>query len=453
MFKWFNASITRKVSSLSFVLLSFLFVVILYSVLKLQKINYEMREVAQIDVPLSDVISQIELIQLKQHLLMETIRQQKQALFDHPSLKKKALLGFNDYNRSLSEQLVKAMQVIQNGLKRGGVRIQVADHQTLIKQIRSLHIEREAFDHLVNQFFLHGDTDFSLHWSNIEKHCKKLDTQSGMLLKNIDQLTLKASLYTERQEQELMIVNAILGIAALFIGTYLTLYIVQSVRSRVGSIRWKIESLHRTLGEDSDEVGANSYQDLDEFSVLEADLNILTNRLSKERSNRYEVERQLIELATRDKLTGAYNRHKWDELLKEELALANRGGRFSLALIDVDYFKKINDMHGHGVGDKVLQFLVTELNKLIRETDMLFRIGGEEFAILLKNTGLDEAGKLAEALRLKVETFNTPSLPRFTISLGVTGSQESDDQVSILKRVDMLLYKAKGAGRNQVKIG
>lgn len=453
MFKWFNASITRKISSLSLVLLSFLFVVILYSVFKLQQINYEMREVAQIDVPLSEIISDIELLQLKQHLLMETIREQGRGFFDNPSLKNKSLIAFNDYDKSLSAQLDKAMNIIQHGLKLGSVRIQVADHQTLIKQIRALHVHREAFSALVSQFFLQGDSAFSLHWGNVESRSQKLDVQADVLLKNIDQLTLKVSIYTEKQEQEFMIVNAILGIAALLIGTYLTLYIVQSVRSRVGSIRWQIESLHRTVSADSEEASVNPYQDIDEFSVLESDLTILINRLSKERSNRYEVERQLIELATRDKLTGAYNRHKWDELLKEELALANRGGRFSIVLIDVDYFKKINDTHGHGVGDKVLQFFVSELGNRIRETDILFRIGGEEFAILLRNTGLNDAGAFAEALRLRIEELNTSSLPKFTISLGVTDCQQNDDQSSILKRADMLLYEAKGAGRNQVRIG
>lgn len=172
-----------------------------------------------------------------------------------------------------------------------------------------------------------------------------------------------------------------------------------------------------------------------------------------EKESRDEVETQLIELATRDKLTGAYNRHKWDEQIKDELALANRGHHFSLILLDVDHFKKINDTYGHDVGDNVLKLLVNALRKRLRETDVLFRVGGEEFAVLVRDTNLEDAGMLAEQLRKKVGALNEGNLPPFTISLGVTDYQDFDDQNSIVKRADVLLYEAKGAGRNCVMAG
>jgi diguanylate cyclase (GGDEF)-like protein len=105
------------------------------------------------------------------------------------------------------------------------------------------------------------------------------------------------------------------------------------------------------------------------------------------------------------------------------------------------------------VGDNVLKLLVSTLRKRLRETDILFRIGGEEFAILLRDTNLDDARVLAEQLRKRVETLNENGIPSFTISLGVTDYQDVDDQSSIVKRADVLLYEAKDAGRNCVMAG
>ncbi|WP_421848746.1 hypothetical protein [Marinomonas sp.] len=112
MFNWLNASMTRKVSSLSFILLSFLFVVIIYTAYQTQKIYAEMQEVAEIDVPLSELISDIEMLQLKQHLLVETIRQQGRAFFDNEALQAKSVKDFNDFSQRLSVELNKAVNLL-----------------------------------------------------------------------------------------------------------------------------------------------------------------------------------------------------------------------------------------------------------------------------------------------------------------------------------------------------
>jgi diguanylate cyclase (GGDEF)-like protein len=105
------------------------------------------------------------------------------------------------------------------------------------------------------------------------------------------------------------------------------------------------------------------------------------------------------------------------------------------------------------VGDNVLKLLTNVLQKRLRETDSLFRIGGEEFAVLLRDTNLADASKLAEQLRHRVASLNEEKLPPFTISLGATDYQDFDDQSQIVKRADVLLYEAKGAGRNKVMVG
>jgi len=289
-------------------------------------------------------------------------------------------------------------------------------------------------------------------WDELEKQDNLLDDEADKLLVNIDQLTIKVSASVEKQERDFMVINAILGLSAFAIGGYLTLYTILSFRRKVGALRGQIDSLHRSISSDDSGDGSR-YKGSDELDELEKDLNVLVSRFSLEQENRDEVETQLIELATRDKLTGVFNRHKWDEQIKDELALANRGHRFSLIMLDVDYFKKINDTHGHDVGDDVLKLLVNTLQKRLRETDILFRVGGEEFAVLLRSTNLAEASILAEQLRKSIEFLSEGNMPPFTISLGVTDYQNFDDQNRIVKRADILLYEAKGAGRNRVVAG
>ncbi|XAW90797.1 GGDEF domain-containing protein [Vibrio sp. CDRSL-10 TSBA] len=175
------------------------------------------------------------------------------------------------------------------------------------------------------------------------------------------------------------------------------------------------------------------------------------SRLSVEMTSRARVEKQLLALATQDKLTGAFNRHKWEEQIQLQLDLAARGGYdFGLVLLDVDYFKRVNDRYGHQVGDQLLQLLVAQLKQRIRSTDMLFRLGGEEFAIVLPMQNGDSSYQLAQDLRQLVEDLREKGLPGFTISAGVTSYRAQDSEASLFKRADMALYQAKAQGRNQV---
>ncbi|QUX97296.1 GGDEF domain-containing protein [Marinomonas sp. CT5] len=452
MLNWLNVSMTRKVSSLSFILLSFLFVVILYSAYQTQKIYTEMHEVAEIDVPLSELIADIEMLQLKQHILVETIRQQGQAFFDNESLRTKSVEGFNNFSQELAVGLDKAISILHNGMQYGSVRIKQSDHQSLIQKVNTLHSHRLSFEKLFSHLIKQGRESFQSNWGALEKQDILLDTQTDHFLADIDQLTQQVAATVEKQERNFMIINALLGVSAFAIGGYLTLYTILTFRRKVGSLRGQIETLHRSISLDGGKV-TTRHRGLDELDELEKDLKLLMGRFSMERENRDEVETQLIELATRDKLTGAYNRHKWDEQIKDELALAKRGHHFSLILLDVDHFKKINDSYGHDIGDNVLKLLVKILRQRLRETDVLFRIGGEEFAVLLRNTHLADATVLAEELRAKIDSFYKDNVPHFTISLGVTEYRDADDQKLIVKRADVLLYKAKGTGRNTVVSG
>lgn len=166
------------------------------------------------------------------------------------------------------------------------------------------------------------------------------------------------------------------------------------------------------------------------------------------------LEAQLHALATRDSLTGVLNRRAFDQAVKPELARCERHGHpLSLALLDLDHFKQINDQYGHSMGDKVLQSFTLCCQQHIRSSDRLARFGGEEFIILLVDTDAAAALRLMQRLRLSVHQLQAdPAQPDLMVrfSAGVTQWQAGDTLDSMVRRADRALYQAKGAGRDQV---
>lgn len=169
-------------------------------------------------------------------------------------------------------------------------------------------------------------------------------------------------------------------------------------------------------------------------------------------SRQLTLEAQLEHAAYHDRLTGAFNRHFFDRLVEKEIARSGRRGEpLSLLIVDIDHFKRVNDKHGHLVGDDVLKELVSHILERVRESDVLARWGGEEFALLLPDTSLDGAKALAESLRASVEATEFGEvLTGLTISLGGTQIWAGDSPKAGFRRADEALYKAKGSGRNRV---
>lgn len=454
MLNWSNSSITRKVSGLSTVLLSFLFLVILYSVYKLQQINVEMREVAEIDIPLTEIMRETELLQLKQHILMEQIHLKTIRLPKNGELPAEYMLEFNRYNQKLADTMDKAVTILQDGLAKKRIRLQISEHRAAIQSLSELQQARLRFEQSFHTLLSNAGTVKETDWALLEQQDKALDDQVGKLLTDLQNLTREAARYAEKHEYEFMLVNASLGICALFIGFYLSLYIIQSFRKKVSRIQGQLETLQHSITHKVPLTTSPSADNSnnDELTELENDLKNMMQNLSQEMHNRYEIEQQLIELATRDKLTGAFNRHKWDEQLQTELSLAARGSALSLLVADVDQFKQINDTYGHGIGDKVLQTLVSLLKQRLRESDLLFRLGGEEFAVLLRHSDTYNASVVAEALRKQVENAVLPGIPAFTISIGICSYTAGDTPDGLMKRADKALYQAKNEGRNRVSI-
>jgi len=166
-------------------------------------------------------------------------------------------------------------------------------------------------------------------------------------------------------------------------------------------------------------------------------------------------ERILAELATKDVLTSAYNRRFFDRRLAEELDRCKRYGRsLGLVMLDIDFFKAVNDRYGHQFGDQALRTAVDQWKKALRISDFIARYGGEEFCILLPEAGLEESLALAERLRESVAATDVrchEHTARITASAGVAVSRESDGPDEIMRRVDEALYRAKAGGRNRVE--
>jgi len=163
--------------------------------------------------------------------------------------------------------------------------------------------------------------------------------------------------------------------------------------------------------------------------------------------------------ALRDGLTGAYNRRFLDEVLPKELNQARRTGKpLAVLMLDIDHFKRFNDLYGHDVGDRVLGLFARTLQAGLRAGDFVARYGGEEFTVVLPGAGLDEGQALAERLRqtlegLELPVSDFPAGARITASVGVSAfPTHGSDAESLLHAADRGLYLAKGTGRNRVVV-
>lgn len=176
-------------------------------------------------------------------------------------------------------------------------------------------------------------------------------------------------------------------------------------------------------------------------------------------SRNVQKRRQYERAAMFDGLTGIHNRRWLDDTLHRMVRRHQGGGSpLSISLIDIDHFKRFNDVHGHAAGDHVLTVVASTLSTKVRPTDLVARFGGEEFVLIFPDTDVERAAKVADRVRVAVEaqSFVMPDgteLPRVTISMGVTQLAQGQSVPDLLKVADRALYAAKAAGRNRVVVG
>jgi diguanylate cyclase (GGDEF)-like protein len=164
--------------------------------------------------------------------------------------------------------------------------------------------------------------------------------------------------------------------------------------------------------------------------------------------------RAATQSALRDPLTGTGNRIAMDQTLAREIDMAKRHGQpLSLLMLDIDHFKHVNDSHGHAAGDEVLKTVAESIKDQLRNVDMVFRFGGEEFLILLSNTSREAAAMIGERLRYAAQVqdcYTAGTRIELTVSLGCSTLLPGESTESLLRRADNALYVAKREGRNRL---
>lgn len=216
-----------------------------------------------------------------------------------------------------------------------------------------------------------------------------------------------------------------------------------SINTNLGSIKLGVEEFVAKEDERYHKTEQRNNQLQQQIQLMEQESEQLKEKLTENRQ-------QLMF----DTLTGARSRLSYEEILDQELSRWSRYQEvFSFALLDIDHFKSVNDQFGHNAGDKALQIVAKMMGKHIRETDFLFRIGGEEFVMLLPKTRLENATPLVEKIRTSVSAtgfhFKKNNVV-ITLSGGLTAIRENDTAESIYERADKALYEAKNGGRNQL---
>jgi two-component system, cell cycle response regulator len=204
------------------------------------------------------------------------------------------------------------------------------------------------------------------------------------------------------------------------------------------------------------EIGVNDYL-VRPFDKNEIMARVRTQIRKKRYAERLRDNVQLsIEMAITDALTGLYNRRYMETHVGTLVDQAiSRGKPLAVLILDIDYFKSINDTHGHDAGDNVLQDFATRIRKSIRGIDLACRYGGEEFVVVMPETDMAVATMVAERLRRRIASEPFPiqkgtRMIEVTISIGIAALGPNDDAAAVIKRADQALYRAKRDGRNRV---
>jgi diguanylate cyclase (GGDEF)-like protein len=185
------------------------------------------------------------------------------------------------------------------------------------------------------------------------------------------------------------------------------------------------------------------------FAVMFIAMNLALSGLVIEPLNR--LNHRLEDMATRDFLTDLVNRRRFLERLEADMAEARiKGHGLSVIILDLDFFKQINDAFGHDSGDMVLKHAALRVRELMRGSDCAARFGGEEFIMALRETRIDAAAAMAEAVRAKIADVPFESVGHVSASFGVAEWDHKEDARSVIARADKALYAAKEAGRNRV---
>ena len=454
-FQW---TIARKIGGLAMVLIVFILALLLYSIVSLSEMQAELKEIAELDVPLMELINKIEIHQLEQQITIDQLLRQseraeltqnqevaiKQRLHAHSEALNQHIkegiqlseLGFQAEFRSLFEDIHTSLQGVQQ--EEGYL------HSVwigIIEKIDSgVYPDKQVVDDALSEEI-------------------KFDKTILTLIRKIEAFTEREIDTLEKHNKIFFMVNSALGISGVLIGTILSLIIIVGIRSNLFQLTQRVSEVTQAVaGTGSISTGSVNIDSSDEIGKLASELSLMFNSVSEDFQKRDELLRQLKQVATTDKLTGAFNRLKWEENQALEVERVKRSqDELSLIFFDIDFFKRINDTHGHDIGDFVLKSLSTLLQESLREKDTIARIGGEEFVMLMPIKKQEDVFVILNRFRENIEEnqFHHPTNRlklNITVSIGVALFPiDGNDRDTLFKIADNNLYRAKNGGRNRVE--
>ncbi len=216
----------------------------------------------------------------------------------------------------------------------------------------------------------------------------------------------------------------------------------ESISHNIQFIRKRVDEFVHETHERFEATEKRNQQLSSKIAVMEHETQELQVKLQENR-----------EKLVRDPLTGVFNRLAYEQQMLQEIARWERYHTpFSFALLDIDHFKKINDDYGHAAGDKALVIVARLMTRIVRKTDLIYRIGGEEFVIILPGTNSQQAGQLVDKIRQSVsetEIHFKQTRVEITLSAGYTAVRNGDSKEMIFDRTDAAMYRAKNSGRNR----
>lgn len=440
--KW---TISKKVTGTVSILLSVILALLIHSVFSLQEIERELTEVATIDVPLTQYANEIEIAQLEQRILLdEIIRKQ---LNNKESISAE-VEQIKQWSSKISQHFSLAIAVAKQGKK-----LTLSnDFIAISKALTTLEKQHQTLEQLLNQLVAKQDQKALL--AQLIEQDEHFDHLAIELIHTIEKLTARKAKLVLKHETQFATISYSLSAIGVLIGVVLATLIITSIKRGMNKLSSNIDLVSQAIKTKQD-IPVEQIEQLgtdDEFDQLSQNFSKMVQQVSSDIGEREQQSKTLETLASRDHLTGCFNRMKWDECRHQKISQSlTTNAPLCLIFLDIDHFKAINDNYGHDAGDSTLVSVVKLVQENIRESDSLFRTGGEEFSVLLPNTALEEAQQLAERIRANVAEHNFKVVNNVTISLGVTVFKgESDNESDFSKRADQALYHAKENGRNQV---
>ena len=449
-FQW---TIARKIGGLATVLMFFILLLILYSIVTLTEIQREVKNIAELDVPLSNLIHHLEVKRLEQQIILDRLLRLVQASAPNATNSSRRLIeSLHTHTTALQRHISAGLTLGEAGLRmrfstvfndiNAALLSMQQDTEQLFPELTLLVASMEASnpvdERVLNTVLARGTA---------------LDKKISALTKMIEQFTQREVTMLSRHERAVYTVNIALGVSGLLTGSVLSALIIVGIRTNLFRLTQQVSKVTQAIVENREiPNGPIDINSSDEIASLADTFTVMIDNLASDLHKRGELSRHLQKIAMTDQLTRAYNRLKWEETLATEIERIKRShDELSMIIFDIDYFKSINDTFGHDVGDQVLIDIVALVNKQIRQTDSLYRIGGEEFIVLMPYTPLAQAAGLAEKLRQCIENQQFDKVGQITVSMGYAQfDKHNDEGEHMVRRADQALYRAKAQGRNKV---